>query len=151
MATIERVQPIAPVRPRTERRRSTGEWALRGATYGLIAFGAAVVLVPFFWMLSTSLKPESQLFVYPPQWLPDPPRPTNYREAWGALPFGRFLLNTVFMTTLAMFAELFTASIVAYGFARYRFPLRNTLFVVLLSTMMLPHILTLIPKFVMWR
>jgi multiple sugar transport system permease protein len=55
------------------------------------------------------------------------------------------------MTGLAMFAEIFTASIVAYGFARYRFPLRNTLFILLLSTMMLPGILTMIPKFLMWR
>jgi multiple sugar transport system permease protein len=73
-------------------------------------------------MLSTSLKSQERLFVYPPQW-------HNFADAWRALPFGRFLWNTIFMTTLAMFAELFTASIVAYGFARFRFPLRNTLFV----------------------
>jgi multiple sugar transport system permease protein len=102
-------------------------------------------------MLSTSLKSASELFVYPPQWIPTPIRWGNYKEAWEALPFNRFLVNTLFMTLLAMFAEIFTAAIVAYGFARFRFPLRNTLFVVLLSTMMLPDILTLIPKFVMWR
>jgi multiple sugar transport system permease protein len=113
--------------------------------------GALVVLVPFFWMLSTSLKEQNQLYDYPPQWIPNPPQFVNYKDAWNALPFDRFLLNTLFMTSLAMFAELATASIVAYGFARYRFPLRNTLFILLLSTMMLPGILTLIPKFIMWR
>jgi multiple sugar transport system permease protein len=102
-------------------------------------------------MISTSLKAENRLFVYPPEWIPTPPQWHNYVDAWRALPFGRFLWNTMFMTTLAMFAELFTASIVAYGFARFRFPFRNTLFILLLSTMMLPGILTLIPKFVMWR
>lgn len=120
-------------------------------TYILILLGAAIVLVPFAWMISTSLKGQERLFVYPPEWIPNPPRPANYAEAWNALPFSRFLLNTIFMTVLAMVAEIFTASIVAYGFARFHFPLRNTLFMLLLSTMMLPGILTLIPVFVMWK
>jgi multiple sugar transport system permease protein len=120
-------------------------------TYILIGIGALIVLVPFAWMISTSLKGQERLFVFPPEWLPNPPRPSNYSEAWNALPFTRFLGNTLFMTILAMFAELFTASIVAYGFARFRFPLQNTLFIALLATMMLPGILTLIPVFVMWK
>ena len=136
--------------PRT-RRRGLDEIALRVFVYAMILLGASIVMVPFLWMLSTSLKSESELFVYPPQWLPTPPRWSNYQEAWQALPFNRFLVNTLFMTVLAMFAELLTAALVAYGFARFRFPLRNTLFIILLSTMMLPGILTLIPKFVMWR
>jgi multiple sugar transport system permease protein len=150
MATIERSMPI-PATTTAAPRRRLGEPILRAVTYVLISAGAAVVLIPFLWMLSTSLKPERQLFAYPPQWIPNPIRWSNYADAWNALPFDRFLLNTVFMTVLAMFAELTTASIVAYGFARFRFPLRNTLFVLLLSTMMLPGILTLIPKFLMWR
>ncbi len=151
MATMEqtRTQPTLVVP--TPKRRSGDPIALRVVTYGLISFGAAIVLVPFFWMISTSLKVERQLFAYPPQWFPNPLRWANYGDAWTALPFDRFLLNTVFMTVLAMFAELTTAAIVAYGFARFRFPFRNTLFVLLLSTMMLPGILTLIPKFLMWR
>jgi multiple sugar transport system permease protein len=153
MATIERVRPAAQpqVAPRPARRLAADHLALRALVYLLLTAGALIVLIPFFWMLSTSLKGEERLFVYPPEWIPNPPQPENYREAWNALPFNRFLFNTLFMTTLAMFAEIFTASIVAYGFARFRFPLRNTLFILLLSTMMLPNILTLIPKFVMWR
>ena len=151
MATLERTQPQSRVLPTIARRRGTGDGALLVLTYLLIALGAAVVLIPFLWMVSTSLKSESRLFIYPPEWVPNPVRWSNYREAWRALPFDRFLLNTLFMTILAMVAEIFTASMVAYGFARFRFPWRNTLFIVLLSTMMLPGILTLIPKFVMWR
>lgn len=150
MATIERSMPL-PTTTSAAPQRRLGEPILRAVTYLLISAGAAVVLIPFLWMVSTSLKPERQLFVYPPEWIPDPVRWSNFADAWTALPFDRFLLNTVFMTVLAMVAELATASIVAYGFARFRFPLRNTLFVVLLSTMMLPGILTLIPKFLMWR
>jgi multiple sugar transport system permease protein len=151
MATLERVEPIAARDVAEGKRRRLDEYALRGLIYLLISAGAAIVLIPFVWMVTTSLKPESQLFVYPPEWIPNPIQWSNYREAWNALPFDRFLLNTIFMTVLAMFAELFTASIVAYGFARFRFPGRNVLFIVLLSTMMLPNILTLIPTFLMWR
>lgn len=151
MATMERAQPATLVAPRVARQRPVDNVAVRVVTYVLIGAGAALVLIPFFWMISTSLKGQERLFVYPPEWLPNPPHWSNYRDAWTALPFNRFLLNTVFMTVLAMFAEVFTASIVAYGFARFRFPLRNFLFILLLSTMMLPGILTLIPKFVMWR
>ncbi|CAN5826610.1 carbohydrate ABC transporter permease [soil metagenome] len=144
-----RANPVHSTRNRGK--SSPGDIAVRVVVYGLLLLGVAIVMIPFLWMLSTSLKAESELFVYPPEWFPLPPQWGNYNEAWNALPFNRFLFNTLFMTALAMFAEVFTAAIVAYGFARFRFPLRNTLFIVLLSTMMLPGILTLIPKFVMWR
>jgi multiple sugar transport system permease protein len=147
-ATTGQRTQAAPARTRP---RTPDEIVVRVLVYALILLGAAVILIPFLWMLSTSLKAESDLFQYPPELVPTPPQWANYQEAWQSLPFDRFLLNTLFMTVLAMFAELFTAAIVAYGFARFRFPLRNFLFVVLLSTMMLPGILTLIPKFVMWR
>lgn len=119
--------------------------------YALLLAGVAVVMVPFLWMISTSLKNAQDLFTFPPEWIPSPIEWGNYKDAWQALPFDRFLLNTLFTTLLAMFAEITTAAIVAYGFARFRFPGRNVLFVILLSTMMLPGILTLIPKFIMWR
>lgn len=119
-------------------------------TYFVLTLGAAVVVVPLFWMLSTSLKGPDALFTYPPQWLPDPPVWRNYIDAWKMLPFGRFLLNTLFITVLAMTAELFTTSLVAYGFARFQFRGRDTLFFILLSTMMLPGVVTMIPSFLLW-
>ena len=121
--------------------------------YFFLALGAAVVLVPFGWMVGTSLTAQSRLFVYPPQVIPDPIVWKNYVEAWNALPvsFTRFTSNTVFITLLAMTAEISTCSLVAYGFARFRFPGRNILFLVMLSTMMLPGVVTLVPQFIMWR
>lgn len=119
--------------------------------YGLLLVGVAVVMIPFLWMISTSLKDESDLFVFPPEWIPNPIRWNNYPDAWNALPFNRFLINTLFTTILAMFAEITSAAIVAYGFARYRFPGRDALFIILLGTMMLPNVLTMIPTFIMWR
>jgi len=122
-------------------------------TYILLGLGAAIVLVPFGWMISTSLTSRDQLFVYPPQIIPHPVVWQNYADAWNALPvsFTRFTANTLFITMLAMFAEIFTCSLVAYGFARFRFPGRNILFLVMLSTMMLPQVVTLVPQFIMWR
>jgi multiple sugar transport system permease protein len=122
-------------------------------TYFLLALGAAIVLVPFGWMISTSLTARDQLFVYPPQIIPNPIAWQNYIQAWNALPvsFTRFTANTLFITVLAMTAEILTCSLVAYGFARFRFPGRNIIFLIMLSTMMLPGVVTLVPQFIIWR
>lgn len=119
-------------------------------TYFLLTLGAAVIVVPLFWMISTSLKGTDALFAYPPEWIPRPPVWRNYIDAWRMLPFGRFLLNTLFITVLAMAAELLTTSLVAYGFARFQFRGRNVLFFILLCTMMLPGVVTMIPSFLIW-
>jgi multiple sugar transport system permease protein len=122
-------------------------------TYILLGLGAAVVLVPFAWMLGTSLTARDKLFVYPPQFVPNPVVWRNYVDAWNALPvsFTRFTANTIFVTVLAMFAEILTCSLVAYGFARFRFPGRNLIFALCLGLMMLPGVVTLVPQFIMWR
>jgi multiple sugar transport system permease protein len=122
-------------------------------TYGLLALGAAIVLVPFWWMVKTSLTAETRLFQFPPQFIPDPVVWRNYIDAWTALPvsFTRFTANTLFITVLAMTAEIFTCSLVAYGFARFQFPGRNFFFILMLSTMMLPGVVTLVPTFILWR
>jgi multiple sugar transport system permease protein len=127
-------------------------------TYILLALFSLFVLIPFFYMFSTSLKPESQLFEWPIRWIPDPIMWENYVRAFQelsriapGLDFWRILGNTLFITILAMVAELVAVTIVAYGFARFRFPGRDVFFILMLSTMMLPGIITLIPIFVIWR
>ena len=122
-------------------------------TYLLLALGAAIVLVPFWWMVKTSLTAETRLFEFPSQFFPDPVVWRNYIDAWYALPvsFTRFTANTIFITVLAMTAEILTCSLVAYGFARFRFPGRNFLFILMLGTMMLPGAVTLVPTFILWR
>lgn len=126
--------------------------------YALLALFSLFVLVPFAFMISTSLKAEEQLFSWPIEWLPDPVMWENYPQAFRelssiapGLTFWRILGNTLFITALAMVAELISVSLVAYGFARFRFPGRNALFIIVLSTMMLPGIITLIPTFLIWR
>jgi multiple sugar transport system permease protein len=119
--------------------------------YFFLILGAAVVMIPLLWMISTSLKPGAEVFAFPPKWIPDPPQWRNYVDAFKALPFARFFVNTIFITILAMLAELFTTSIVAYGFARWDFRGKDAIFIVLLGTMMLPAVVTMIPSFLLWR
>ena len=126
--------------------------------YVLLLIGAAIILIPFFWMVSPSLKSEAQLFTYPPEWIPDPLQLNNYVDAWTqlsriapGLTFARILGNTLFITVLAMFAEMFSAAIVAYGFARFRWKGRDVVFFIMLSTMMIPGTLTRVPAFLIWR
>lgn len=120
-------------------------------TYLALAAGGTFVLMPLLWMLSTSLKTREQLFVYPPAWIPSPVAWQNYVEVWTVLPFGRFFVNSLFITLLATAAEVISAAVVAYGFARFRFRGRRTLFLVMLSTIMLPPVVTLIPTFLLWK
>ena len=157
MAQQESTRTRAPVRSSqatgaeyqagTPWKRALGKFLI----YLVVTTGAIVFLVPFFWMFSSSLKPVQQIFADPPVWIPNPIMWRNYTDAWNALPFTRFLTNTIFITVLGMFGNIFMSALVAYGFARFKFPGRDALFLLLLSTMMLPYVVTLIPTFVIWR
>lgn len=126
--------------------------------YALLCFGALLVLLPFAWMISTSLKTQDQLFVRELRLIPDPIAPENYSLVWKALEgvnpamtLPRILGNTLFITVLAMFGEIFSASLVAYGFSRFRWRGRNLLFGIMLATVMLPGIVTRVPGFLIWK
>lgn len=159
MATTTTAKPLARLQPVTAvGQPNVRRFAGRVLSYLLLVFFSLFVLVPFAYMISTSLKSESQLFVWPIQWIPDPILWQNYVQAFvelgsiaPGLTFWRILANTLFITILAMSAEILAVSLVAYGFARFRFPGRDVLFFVMLSTMMLPGIITLIPTFLIWR
>jgi len=133
-------------------------WMRQMIIYGLLLVGAAMVLIPFLWMISTSLKSQDQLFVTYVNFVPDPIQWTNYLQVWENLAsikpqmtFWRIMTNTLFITTLAMFGEIISASIVAYGFSRFRWWGRDTLFAVMLATVMIPHIVTRVPAFLIWK
>lgn len=117
----------------------------------LIIPGAILFLAPFLWMVSTSLKDPRFTYIFPPQIIPNPVRWDNYLRVFQRLPFLKYGWNTVRMTGLCLIGHLTTASLVAYGFARLRFPGRDVLFILLLSTMMLPAQVTLIPTFLIYR
>jgi len=100
--------------------RRTRDTVMRAVSYVVVIAGAAILTVPFLWMLSSSLKPAHAVFASPPQWIPDPVMWRNYVDAWTAMPFTRFLINTVFIIALGLSGELLSCTVVAYGFARYQ-------------------------------
>lgn len=119
--------------------------------YVLLITISAVILIPLFWMISTALKSNADIFAWPPEWIPNPPQWENIANAWNAMPFNQFLQNSLFIVVLGVTAEVISETIVAYGFARYDFPGKNFLFILLLSTMMLPGHVTLIPTYIIWN
>jgi multiple sugar transport system permease protein len=119
-------------------------------TYLVLIGLSCVFLIPFFWMLSTSLTEASKVIVRDRSWFPHPIVWHNYREALTILPFQLFLKNTLIITICCIIGQTLSASLVAFGFSRMRFPGRNVLFIMVLSTMMLPVQVTQIPTFVIF-
>jgi len=119
--------------------------------YAALAAGGVVILAPFIWMLSTAVKVPGTEFIYPPQLFTRPLRWNNFSDGWTALPFTRWFFNTSVITLLSVAGAVISSSLVAYGFARLEFPGRTILFVILLSTMMLPFHVRLIPMFITFR
>jgi len=119
--------------------------------YLLVALGGLVSLVPILWMVSTSLKSPADLFAMPPEPISWPLQWRNYLDAWRALPFTRFLFNTLFIVGLAVAAEVVMSAIVGYGFARFRFPGKRLAFAAMVSTMLIPGMVMMIPVFLIWR
>jgi len=108
---------------------------------------ALSMLIPFLWMVATSLMDEFEVYHYPPKFLPDRLLWSNYWKALTALPFGRFFLNTAIMAAGVVMGQLILCSTAAYAFARLRFRGRDKLFWVVLASMMIPGVITLIPGF----
>ncbi len=117
----------------------------------LLLAGAALFLIPFLWMFSSSLKPEYEIFAVPPQLIPNPPRWANYPEALTFVPFGRYMLNTLFISGVTIIGHLSSCTVVAYAFARLRAPGRDALFLVVLATMMLPYPVTMVPLYILFQ
>ncbi len=116
----------------------------------LLILGAAFA-TPFIWLVSTSLKPTNQIFKLPPEWIPNPVVWSNYPEALTYIPFFRYMGNTFYIAGFNVIALTLSSSFVAYGFARIYWPGRNLVFGVLLSTLMIPYAVTLIPTFLIFR
>lgn len=125
--------------------------AIAGKTtvYALLAVGSVIMLLPFAWMLLTSFKTYAETLVQPIQWLPSGLNMENYREVLERLNFGRYYLNTIFVTVAVTAFQILFCSMAAYGFGRLRFPGRNALFFILLSVLMIPQQMTLLPSYVL--
>ena len=94
----------------------------RAMSYGIAILVAGLFLLPLYWMISSSLKPNYQVLEFPPRWLPNPVRWQNYPEALTYVPFGRYALNTLFITLMTVAGHVLSCTVVAYGFARLNAP-----------------------------
>lgn len=118
--------------------------------YLLLGIAALLFLLPLYWMIISSLKPEYEVFAQPPVWWPSPARWQNYREALTELPFDRYALNTLIIAVGAVIGHVFSCTLVAYGFARLRAPGKRVLFIILLATLMLPYPVVMIPQYIIF-
>lgn len=137
---------------RTKNRYELLRISSRTLVYLLVIIGAVASIIPFFWTLSSSGKTPAEIYTYPPSFWPAEPRfLANYTEIWQVAPFARWFVNTAVVTSIALIGEVVSATVVAYGFARFRFPGRDAFFLLTLGTIMLPVEVTLIPTYLLFR
>ncbi|PPA70920.1 carbohydrate ABC transporter permease [Jeotgalibacillus proteolyticus] len=118
-------------------------------TFFLLA-GSLLVLLPLWWMVSTSLKSPQEIAQYPPTFFPREFHFSNYLEAWQTAPFTRWAMNTLFIATMGMIGSVLVNSLVAYSFAKIRFKGKNILFIIILATMLIPGFVTLVPQYILF-
>lgn len=145
MTSQPRVRPMtaSPARPRIGRRAR-----LNWPTFLLLAFGGAVMLLPFLWMLSTSLKPSADVLTLPPRLIPVQPTLDAYREVAQSFPLWQALSNSFLVAALTTLGQLVVSSMAGYAFARFRFWGRDVLFTAFLGTLMVPFAVTMTPLFI---
>ena len=137
---------------RAPARRRRGFRPTRALRYLILSAGAVLFVAPFAYMVTSSFQPLSEIFSYPPKWIPTDPTLQNYREFFGSgHQIGRWIVNSAFTTAAITVAQLFFSSLVAYTFAKRTFPGRDVLFFLMLATMMLPVQITVIPNYLILK
>mgnify|MGYP000857038303 CR=1 FL=1 len=120
--------------------------------YAILILIAVVMIIPFLWMLSASIKSDREVFQMNPfVWIPANPRWDNYVKIWTKIPFGRFVGNTVYLTLIVTFLQLLTSSFAAYSFAKLDFRHKNGLFLAYIATIAMPWQVYMVPQFIMMR
>ncbi|MCI9868236.1 MULTISPECIES: carbohydrate ABC transporter permease [Rhizobium/Agrobacterium group] len=121
------------------------------AVYATIIAITIVMLLPFVWMLSASLKLSRDVFAFPIEWIPSQPRWENYTEIWTKIPLALFIYNTSKLTIIVTIMQLLTSSFAAYAFAKLNFPYKNTLFLGYIATIAMPWQVYMVPQFLLMR
>lgn len=129
-------------------KQTLGQKAAKFLTYAILILGAAFILLPFVWMILTSVKPSNEVLKMPPQWIPSKIQWQNYVKAFKAVPFFTYLKNSILVTVMITSCELITTILAAYAFAQLEFRGKNVLFLLLVATMMVPGEILTIPNFV---
>ena len=120
--------------------------------YVILILIALIMIIPFLWMLSASIKSDRQVFQMNPfVWIPENPKISNYHDIWTKIPFGKFVGNTVYLTIIVTFLQLLTISFAAYSFAKLQFRYKNGLFLAYIATIAMPWQVYMVPQFIMMR
>lgn len=127
------------------------EMIFKAAVYLILIAGGVVVLLPFVWMTSTALKTPGREFSYPVQWIPDTFRWENFVKGWTILPFTLWAKNSGIIVGASTLGQVLSAAVIAFGFARLRFPGRDMLFLFVLSSLMVPFYVIMIPQFILFK
>lgn len=156
MAQLNRASVAPTTQDRVTVSSARASWRRRlipVARHALLASVAFMFMVPFYWMLTSALKSNDQIFAQPIVWWPSPLRWENFTHAlnYPGFPFWRFLWNSIYYSAAVTVGTVISCAAVGYGFARLRFPGRDLLFVLTVSTMMIPGIVTFIPTFVLFK
>jgi len=131
--------------------RSANRMVSKAVVYLLLCVLAVIMLVPFVWMITASLKFNKDIFVIPYEWFNKDPRWANYVEIWTKIPLARFTMNTVKLTVIVTLLQLFTSSFAAYAFAKLQFRGRNALFLAYVATIAVPWQVYMVPQFMFMR
>jgi multiple sugar transport system permease protein len=119
--------------------------------YVLVLAITVLMLIPFVWMLSASLKLNREVFNFPIEWIPPHPRWENYIDIWTKIPLGLFIFNTAKITVIVTILQLLTSSFAAYAFAKLKFPHKNLLFLGYVATIAMPWQVYMVPQFILMR
>ncbi|GAA4854793.1 carbohydrate ABC transporter permease [Paenibacillus vulneris] len=131
--------------------RSSGAWVSKGLLYIVLIAVAGSMILPFLWMISASFKSEAEVFGFPIQWIPSTFYFSNYSKVWQDLPFFTYYLNTIKIAVSTTLLQIITCSMAAYAFAKVRFPERDKLFFLYITTMMIPFQVMMIPQFLLMK
>lgn len=132
-------------------KKSTMDLIGRIIVYALLIVVSVLFLLPFLWMVSTALKPIDKIFTIPPQFIPQTFMWQNFTDAINAIPFWTYLSNTLIYAVFSMLGTVLSSTVIAYGFSRLRWKGRDTVFFIVLMTMMLPYQVTMIPLFIIFK
>ncbi len=154
MAVVTRERENTPVQAQgvvASRRQQFESFGGKALVYLLLFVGSIIFVAPFVWMITASLQDVSDMFRWPPSWIPRSPNLDNYTAFFEQERIGRYFLNSAYVALAVTALQLFTSSLAAYTFAKRRFPGRDLLFMITLGTMMIPGQVTLIPNYVILK
>jgi ABC-type glycerol-3-phosphate transport system permease component len=143
--------PLSETAFKLQRTKQRGEMWSRTLLYFLLVLGAVISIGPFVWSFAGSLMTDVEVGSFPPKMWPREPQWQNYVTVWTMVPFAKWILNSVVVVIIAVSGSILSSLLVAYSFARFRYAGRELIFLIMLSTMMLPAEVTLIPKYLLFR